>query len=551
MRIFEEFLNRSEFSSYKDFKENFKVNVPENFNYGFDVVDRLGMEKPDKLALLWTNVAGDERRFTFADIMRNSNKVANYLKSQGIKRGDKVMLILKRHYQFWFSIIALHKLGAVCIPATHLLTKKDLVYRNNAASVKAIICTSDGEIAEHVEASQAESPTLEMKFIVNGDREGWLNLDAGMEACSDVLPRPAGEEATHNEDMMLLYFTSGTTGMPKMVGHDFVYPLGHIVTGAFWHQVQEDGIHLTVSDTGWGKAVWGKLYGQWMAETVVFVYDFDKFIPEDLLAVLEKYRITTFCAPPTIYRFLIKANFSSYDLSSLSYCTVAGEPLNPEVFNQFRKLTGIKLYEGFGQTETTLTVATYPWMEPRPGSMGLPSPGYDIDIVDEDGKPSKPGEVGQIVIRTDKGKPLGMFRGYYRDDALTAKMWHDDVYYTGDMAWKDEQGYFWYEGRADDVIKSSGYRIGPFEVESVLLQHPAVLEAAISGAEDPIRGIVVKATIVLAQGYEASDALTKELQNYVKTNTAPYKYPRVVEYVEELPKTISGKIRRVELRNRK
>ena len=548
-RIFERFLEgKTTFDSYEDFKENYKLKVPEHFNYAYDVMDVLAEEKADKTALVWCNDKGEARNFTFAELKKYVNKTANFFRSLGIGKGDMVMLILKRHYEFWFSILALHKIGAVTIPATNLLTKKDIVYRNNSASVKMIVCTADGEVADHVEASRAESPTLEYTVLVGGQREGWIDFTSGMEAASEVLEKPACGYVNDNDDLMLLYFTSGTTGMPKMVGHDFVYPLGHIITGVYWHDTSEDGLHLTVADTGWGKAVWGKLYGQWLGETAIMVYDFDKFHPAELLSVIEKYGVTTFCAPPTIYRFFIQEDLTKYHLK-WRYCTIAGEALNPEVYNQFYQLTGIKLHEGFGQTETTLSIATYPFMEPKPGSMGKPSPGYDIDIINDDGRPCEDGEYGEIVIRTDNGKPFGMFRGYYRDEELTKKAWHDNCYHTGDVAWRDEQGYFWYVGRADDVIKSSGYRIGPFEVESALMEHPAVLETAITGVPHPVRGQVIKATIVLTRGYEPSDALVKELQEHVKRVTAPYKYPRVIEFVEELPKTISGKIRRVELRN--
>lgn len=549
MRIYEKF-STTGFTSYEDFAQNFKTFVPENFNFGFDVVDELAKEKPEKRALLWTNDADEEKTFTFSDISRLSNQAANFFKNAGIKKGDKVMLILKRHYEFWIAIIGLHKLGAIAIPATHLLTKKDIVYRNNAADVKMIVCTKDGELKEHVEDSEAESPTLEKKVIVGEKREGWLEFWEEMEKCGQDFPRPQGEEATHNDDIMLLYFTSGTTGMPKMVAHNFVYPLGHIVTAVYWHNTDPDGLHLTVADTGWAKSAWGKLYGQWLAETCIFVYDMDKFVPDRLLKKIERYQVTTFCAPPTIYRYFIKEDLSKYDLSSLKYATIAGEPLNPEVYYQFLEATGLKLMEIYGQTELTVTIGNFIWMEPRPGSMGKPNAMYDLDIVDENGDSCAPGETGEIVVYTDKEVPTGMFLGYYRDEERTQSVWNYGVYYTGDVAWKDEDGYFWYVGRADDVIKSSGYRIGPFEVESALMEHPAVLETAITGVPHPERGQIVKATIVLAEGYEPTEELKKELQNHVKKTTAPYKYPREIEFVTELPKTISGKIRRVELREK-
>ena len=556
MAIFEKYLQQSQFTSYEDFMENFKIKVEGEFNFGFDVVDELGRTKPNKPALMWCNAKGEDRQFTFSEMMKYSNKTANYFKELGIKKGDAVMLILKRHYEFWFSIIALHKIGAICIPATDLLTKKDISYRCNAADIKMLVCTSEGNVMDHANDAQASSPTLEIKVLAGSKKngreikDGWLSFEDGIENSSDVFERPTGDEAIANEDISLLYFTSGTTGQPKMVAHDYLYPLGHIITASYWHLVEEDGIHLTIADTGWGKAVWGKLYGQWLGETVVFVYDFDKFVPSDMLNIISKYKITTFCAPPTIYRFLIKEDLSQYDLSKLRHCTIAGEPLNPEVYSQFLKITGLKLMEGFGQTETTLSVATFPWMEPKPGSMGRPSPGYDVVITNENNELCADGEVGEIVIRTGKGKPIGMFSEYYRDEDRTKNVWYNDVYHTGDMAWKDEDGYLWYIGRSDDIIKSSGYRIGPFEVESALIEHPAVMETAITGVPDELRGHIVKATVVLAKGYQPSEELKKELQEHVKNVTAPYKYPRIIEFVNELPKTISGKIRRVEIRSR-
>jgi len=536
------------FESYEDFAANFRFMVPERFNFAYDVVDALAKEKPEKRALLWTNEEDEERVFTFREISELSNQAANMLKAEGIKKGDKVMLILKRHYEFWISIIALHKIGAVTIPATHLLTKKDIVYRCQAADIKMVICTKDGDVKQAVDDAQQESPTLEKKIIVGERREGWDEFWAKMEGQSAEWERPEGEAATKNDDVMLLYFTSGTTGMPKMVAHNYIYPLGHIVTAVFWHNVDPDGLHLTVADTGWAKSAWGKLYGQWLAETCVFVFDFDHFAPARLLEKISKYKVTTLCAPPTIYRYLIKEDLSKYDLSALKYAAIAGEPLNPEVYYQFLEATGLKLKEIYGQTETMLTIGNFLWMEPRPGSMGKPNPTYKIDLLNEAGEPCAAGETGEIVIRTDEGAPVGMFLGYYRDNDLTKTVWNNNVYRTGDMAWRDEDGYYWYVGRADDVIKSSGYRIGPFEVESVLMEHPAVLETAIIGVPHPDRGQVVKAIIVLARGYEPSEELAKELQNFVKKNTAPYKYPREIEFVEEMPKTISGKIRRVQLR---
>jgi acetyl-CoA synthetase len=546
--MLDKFLEKIDFTSYEDFCENYKIKIPDNFNYTYDVVDTIADEQPEKVAMVWCDDKGNEATFTFSQMKYYSNKAANFFKSHGIKKGDPVMLILKRRYEFWFSLLGLHKIGAICIPATHLLTKKDIVYRCNAADIKMIVAVAEDDVIRHIEDAASESPSLKIKALVGGTRDGWLDFATELENSQDKFDRPSGCEATTNNDIMLLYFTSGTTGMPKMVQHNFTYPLGHILTAKYWQNVADGGLHLTVADTGWAKAMWGKIYGQWISGAAVFVYDYDKFVPKELLDVIVKYKITSFCAPPTIYRFFIKEDLSRYDLSNLKHCSIAGEPLNPEVYNQFLKATGLVLREGYGQTEMTVTLATYPWMEPKPGSMGKPSPGYVVDLLNEDGNSCEVGEEGQLVIRTDKSKPYGMFDGYYRDPDLTHKVWHDGIYYTGDMAWRDEDGYYWFVGRADDLIKSSGYRIGPFEVESALLEHPAVLECAITAVPDPDRGQIVKATIVLTKSYEPSDQLVKELQDHVKKVTAPYKYPRVIEFVKELPKTISGKIRRVEIR---
>lgn len=528
--------------------KEFSLNVPDNFNFAFDIVDEIARIEPDKKAMVWCNPEGEEHIFTFADIKRYSDKTANFLRSIGIKKGDMVMLLLKRHYEYWFAVLALHKLGAVAIPGVSMLTTKDLVYRFNAASIKAVISTADGETAEQVDEAQTESPTLEIKIIARGKRDGWLSFHEGMEAASEHFERPQGDEATKATDRMLMYFTSGTTGFPKMVSHDFAYPLGHIMTAKHWQNVQPDGLHLTVADTGWAKAGWGKIYGQWIMETCLFIYDFDRFDAEDLLTVIEKYNVTSFCAPPTIYRFLIKEGMGSHKLSSLKYAATAGEALNAEVFNKFYQYTGIKIMEGFGQTEGPVLIATLHGMEPKPGSLGKPVPLFKIDLIDEEGKPVPRGEVGEIAIDVSSGKPAGLFDGYYRDEENTKKVWHDGYYHTRDTAWCDEDGYFWYVGRTDDVIKSSGYRIGPFEIESVLMEHPAVLECAVTGAPDPVRGQVVKASIVLTRSYEASEELKKEIKNYVKEQTAPYKYPRIIDFVSELPKTSSGKIQRAEIR---
>jgi acetyl-CoA synthetase len=546
--LLDKFLSQTEFQNYSDFFENFKLNIPENFNFAYDVVDEIASGTPEKVAMVWCNDKGEEAVFNFGQMKKQSDKAANFFQSAGIKKGDAVMLILKRRFEFWFCAIALHKIGAITIPATHLLSTKDLVYRNNAADIKMIVCVPEPEVIQHVEECQEKSPTFTVKALIGEDRDGWLNFSSGMENSSDDFMRPQGDQVSKNEDIMLLYFTSGTTGMPKMVNHNFIYPLGHILTAKYWQNVQNEGLHFTVADTGWAKSAWGKLYGQWLSGSAVMTYDYDKFVPKNLMEVIAKYKVNTFCAPPTIYRFLIKEELSKFDLVALKYCVVAGEPLNPEVYKQFLEETGIKLMEGYGQTECTVALATYPWMQPKPGSMGKPSPGYRIDLVDENGTSCEVGDEGQIVIYTDQNRPVGMFNGYYRDDELTGKVWHDDVYYTGDMAWRDEDGYYWFVGRADDVIKSSGYRIGPFEVESALMEHPAVMECAITAVPDPDRGQVVKASIILSKNYQASDELAKELQEHVKKVTAPYKYPRIVEFVTELPKTISGKIRRVQIR---
>ena len=544
----EKFLSRTVFTSQEDYIRNFRIRVPADFNFAYDVVDAYAAEEPDKKALLWTDDRGGEIQFTFADMKRETDRTASYFQSLGIGRGDMVMLILKRRYEFWFSILALHKLGAVAIPATHLLTRKDVVYRCNMAGVKAIVAAGEPVITGHIAAAMPESPTTKLLISVGPEvPEGFLDFHEGIRHAAPFV-RP--QHVNTNDDIMLMYFTSGTTGEPKMVAHDFTYPLGHISTGCFWHNLHEGSLHLTIADTGWAKAAWGKLYGQWLAGANIFVYDHEKFTPADILHKIGQYRITSLCAPPTIYRFLIREDLSKYDLSSLEYCTTAGEALNGAVYDTFKRLTGVRLMEGFGQTETTLTLATFPWMEPKPGSMGVPNPQYDIDLLTSDGRSAEDGEQGQIVIRTDRGKPLGLFKEYYLNDGMTHEVWHDGVYYTGDVAWRDEDGYFWFVGRADDVIKSSGYRIGPFEVESALMTHPAVVECAITGVPDEIRGQVVKATIILGEKYRprAGEELIRELQDHVQRITAPYKYPRVIEFVDELPKTISGKIRRKAIR---
>lgn len=543
------FLPRTEFDSYEDFKANYKVNIPEDFNFGFDVVDAWAEADKNKKALVWCNDHGEEKAFTFSDISRLSNKTANYFRSLGIKKGDVVMMILRRRWEYWICATALHKVGAVLIPGSLQLTKKDIVYRGNSAEVKAIICVNDDFVINQVEASEKEIPTLENKIVVGEPREGWRFFEDEIEPFSDKFARPTGDQATNWNDIMLVYFTSGTTGMPKMVQHNFAHPLGHIVTAKYWQMVQENKLHMSVSDSGWAKFGWGKIYGQWICGAIVFAYDMDKFIPAKLLEVISKYKITTFCAPPTMYRFMLQEDLKKYDLSSIQRCCTAGEPLNPEVIKKWQEYTGHFIYEGFGQSEGSVLLANFQWFEPRLGSTGKPSPIYDIHLVDKDGNDVKTGEEGSIVVMDVKNHPpVGLFTGYYKNPEMTEEKLLGKFYNTDDMASCDEDGYYCFIGRDDDVIKCSGYRIGPFEVESALLEHPSVVECAITGAPDPIRGQVVKATVVLAAGYTPSEELKKELQNHVKRVTAPYKYPRVIEFVDELPKTLGGKIKRGQIR---
>ena len=561
--MIERFLKQTKFTSVEDYNKNLEFIIPENFNFAYDVMDAWAEEAPEKLAILWTNDQGEEIRTTYGELKEQSDQAASYLMSLGIGKNDPVMLILKRRYEWWVVMLALCKIGAIVIPATHMLTKKDIIYRNTRASVKAIICVDDPYVCEQIRLAVDESPTLK-NVIVVGDHQPMAAANSSLftlhsSLCHDwqtewkqapKFVKPAFVNS--NDDTMLMYFTSGTSGEPKMVAHDYLYAMGHLSTGVFWHNLHEGSLHLTVADTGWGKAVWGKFYGQWFAGATVFVFDHEKFNADTLLRQIEKYKVTSFCAPPTIYRFMIREDLSKYDLSSLEYCCTAGEALNPAVFDKFYEKTGIKMMEGFGQTETTMTLGTFPWMEPKPGSMGIPNAQYDIDLIRADGTPCEDGEKGEIVVRVGDRKPIGLFKEYYRDPELTREAWHDGLYHTGDMAWRDEDGYYWFEGRIDDVIKSSGYRIGPFEVESALMTHPAVVECAITGVPDDIRGMVVKATVVLGKEWKdkAGDDLVKELQQHVKKVTAPYKYPRIVEFVDELPKTISGKIRRVEIRQK-
>jgi acetyl-CoA synthetase len=527
---------------------HFELRCPPDFNFAYDVVDRLAAQTPDRRALRWCDDVGEQATCTFGDVGRLSDQAAAYLSSLGIEKGDRVLLVLKRHAEFWWTILGLHKLGAVAVPATNQLKAYDLVFRIEEARIAAVVSTLEGDVAAELEQAEAQVGRTLVKVGVHGTRAGWADLAAGM-AGAAPWQRPSGEAATVAADPMLLYFTSGTTAQPKMVVHDFSYPVAHIATAKYWHKVDPEGLHLTVSETGWAKSVWGKLYGQWFLETCIDVYDFDRFDPARLLRHLEEARVTTFCAAPTVYRFLVHQDLASYDLSALQHCTIAGEAMNPVVYETFRDKTGLELKEGYGQTELTLAVVTNWWQATKAGSMGLPSPGYEVALLGEDGEPVGPGEDGEICIRVpEDGRPLGLFLGYAEDEATTRAVWHDGWYHTHDLARTDEDGYFWYVGRTDDMIKTSGYRVGPFEVESVVMAHPAVVECAVTAAPDEVRGSVVKATVVLGAGYEASDELARDIQSFVKHRTAPYKYPRIVEFVDAMPTTISGKIRRVQLR---
>lgn len=561
--------------------ETFSVHYPDNFNFGYDVVDDIAMNDPDRRAMIWCNPEGEEHIFTFADMKRWSDKTANFLVDQGIKRGDYVLVVLRRHYQFWFVATALAKIGAVMVPATFMLKEHDLEYRLNGASISSIICTSVGEISQIADNVIDECPTVTSRILVNGagggttkyddegnliavagtvgaalsgeegicavpiEREGWVDFNSGVRAASEVFER----RDTVAADPMLMYFSSGTSGNPKMVLHNSGYAVAHLITAKHWHNVQPDGVHFTIADTGWGKAVWGKYYGQWLMEACVLTYDFDRFNAGEILSLISKYQVTTLCCPPTMYRLMMSENFDAYDLSSLQYSTTAGEALNPDLFNFWKEHTGLTIFEGFGQTETPLTIANLKHSTPRSGSMGKPVPLYNVEIQRDDGSRCNTGETGEICIRMEP-RPAGIMMEYYRDPEKTANAIYDGWYHTGDTAWVDEDGYFWYVGRNDDVIKSSGYRIGPFEIESELLEHEAVRECAVTGVPDPVRGFAVKATVVLADGFKGSDELTRELQAWVKHRTAPYKYPRIVEYVDALPKTVNGKIRRVAIRQK-
>ena len=542
-RIWEDFIDVTEGEDGSLQSISFKD--PDHFNFAFDVVDELARRKPDKLAMLHVDKNKVERRFTFEDISRASNRAANYFKTLGIKRGDRVLLILKRHYQFWIAMMGLNKLGAVALLASNQMLAHDLEYRFKAAGITAVIATGDDQVPEHVEEAAAAAYPEMLKIMVGPRREGWHDFDSEYSVFRSTFPREA--DAPCGEDLMLMFFTSGTTGYPKAATHCYKYPLGHFITAKYWQCVNPDGLHLTISDTGWAKSMWGKLYGQWLNEAAVFVYDFDRFHADDILPMFAKYHITTFCAPPTMYRMLIKEDLSKYDLSSIEHATIAGEALNPEVFLQFQKATGLSVMEGFGQSETTVMIGNLIGMSPKIGSMGKPVPLYPVDLVDGDGNSVDVGQVGEIVIRAEKEDICGLFRGYYQNEEGTNAAWHDGMYHTGDTAWQDEDGYFWYVGRVDDLIKSSGYRIGPFEIESVIMELPYVLECGVSAAPDPVRGQVVKASIVLTKGTEGTEELKKEIQNYVKQHTAPYKYPRIVVFRDELPKTTSGKIIRSKL----
>ncbi len=542
--------NGTVYTDYEDLKKNFKIKVPENFNFAYDIVDRYASLAPEKRALVWCDDLGEEKIFNFKEISEKSKQTANYLVKHGIKKGDTVMLILRRRYEFWYFILALHRIGAIAVPATNQLLTKDLEYRTNAAQIKMIVSYDDEPVQERIEAAMPASPSVKELVTVGKARKGWQTFYDEIDSLSSEFERPTGENATHNDDIMLLYFTSGTSGNPKMVEHNFAYPLGHIVTAKYWQNVIDDGLHLTVAETGWAKSVWGKLYGQWICGSAVMVYDMLTFMPSRMMNVISKYHVTTFCAPPTTYRFLVKADVKKYDISALKYIVTAGEALDPELFEEVYRFTGLRMFEAFGQTEATVMIGNFPGMTPKPGSMGKSAPGYDIEIVRPDGTKCEPNENGSIIIRLDKGRPFGLFAGYYKNQELTEKAFENGVYNTGDVARVDEDGYIWFVGRNDDVIKTSGYRVSPFEVESALLQHPAVLECAVTGVPDERRGQAIKATIVLNDGFEPSRQLQLEIFAFMKQKTAVYKRPRIIEFVKELPKTISGKIRRVEIREK-
>ena len=549
--ILNKFLSKVDYKSYEDLYKNFKITIPNDFNFAYDVVDEYAKNEPKREALVWCDDNDEDHIFTFKDLSLASQRTANFLVEQGIKKGDRVMLILRRRYEFWFFLLALHRIGAIAIPATNMLAAEDLEYRFNAAKIKMVVTYDDPALQKEVDKAKAKCDSVE-KLVTVGQtaRQNWISFYDDYELFPATFARPTGEEATHNDDIMIVYFTSGTSSNPKMVAHTYTYPLGHIVTAKYWQHVVDGGRHLTVAETGWAKALWGKIYGQWLAGSAVFTYDMTVFIPGKLLEKMAEYKVTTFCAPPTVYRYILQHGISKYDLSSLQYCTTAGEALNLDIYNKFYEQTGIRLQEGYGQTELTLTTGNFGFSEPHPGSMGKPSPGYRMEIVNAEGKPCAVDEVGELIIKIDQGKPFGMFGGYYNDPERTEKVFEGGVYHTGDTATRDKDGFFWFVGRTDDLIKSSGYRISPFEVEEVLHKHPAVLEVAVTGVEDKSRGQAVKATVVLQKGYEASKELAKEIQLFAKNIAASYKSPRIIDFVTELPKTISGKIRRATIRDK-
>ena len=549
--ILNKFLSKIEYKSYDDLYKNFKISIPDNFNFAYDVVDEYAKTEPKREALVWCDDNDEDHIFTFKDLSQASQRTANFLVEQGIRKGDRVMLILRRRYEFWFFLLALHRIGAIAIPATNMLAAEDLEYRFNAAEIKMVVTYDDPALQKEVDKAKSKCNSVE-KLVTIGQtaRQNWISFYNDYEIYPATFERPVGDEATHNDDIMIVYFTSGTSSNPKMVAHTYTYPLGHIVTAKYWQHVVDGGRHLTVAETGWAKALWGKIYGQWIAGSAVFTYDMTTFIPGKLLEKMAEYKVTTFCAPPTVYRYILQHGIGKYDLSNLKYCTTAGESLNLDIYNKFFEQTGIRMQEGYGQTELTLTTGNFGFSEPHPGSMGKPSPGYRMEIVNTEGKPCAADEVGELIIKIDQGKPFGMFGGYYRDAERTEKVFEGGVYHTGDTAYRDKDGFFWFVGRTDDLIKSSGYRISPFEVEEVLHKHPAVLEVAVTGVEDKSRGQAVKATVVLQKGYEASKELAKEIQLFAKNIAASYKSPRIIDFVTELPKTISGKIRRATIRDK-
>ena len=549
--ILNKFLSKIDYKSYEDLYKNFKITIPNDFNFAYDVVDEYAKTEPKREALVWCDDNDESHIYTFKDLSLASQRTANFLVEQGIQKGDRVMLILRRRYEFWFFLLALHRIGAIAIPATNMLAAEDLEYRFNAAEIKMVVTYDDPALQKEVDKAKSKCESVE-KLVTVGQtaRQNWISFYDDYELFPSTFERPVGDAATHNDDIMIVYFTSGTSSNPKMVAHTYTYPLGHIVTAKYWQHVVDGGRHLTVAETGWAKALWGKIYGQWIAGSAVFTYDMTTFIPGKLLEKMAEYKVTTFCAPPTVYRYILQHGLSKYDLSSLQYCTTAGEALNLDIYNRFYEQTGIRMQEGYGQTELTLTTGNFGFSEPHPGSIGKPSPGYQMEIINAEGKPCEAEEVGELIIKIDQGKPFGMFGGYYRDAERTEKVFEGGVYHTGDTAYRDKDGFFWFVGRTDDLIKSSGYRISPFEVEEVLHKHPAVLEVAVTGVEDKSRGQAVKATVVLQKGYEASKELAKEIQLFAKNIAASYKSPRIIDFVTELPKTISGKIRRATIRDK-